>query len=237
MRSSIAVWRAVAVRRSPWRASRNLDRYSTEWCSPPGWPAGRAAETASSTSCAAWASGGRTGSRTTPRRKLGGAVLADPDEMAGRPGPRPATLADLQALLDAAGQLVQLLVQDLNIRITHAITGELSSASSPSTPTAPTRPPAGRQAPGIRKHRRPNAGSRCPRCVERSTWWQVLGSNQRRLSRRFYRPILLHPAQIGCLRKRQPGRRTESFRPPCVRARHPGWPVGAVCKAAEQVWR
>jgi hypothetical protein len=26
-------------------------------------------------------------------------------------------------------------------------------------------------------------------------WWQVLGSNQRRLSRRFYRPLLFHPGQ------------------------------------------
>jgi hypothetical protein len=35
--------------------------------------------------------------------------------------------------------------------------------------------------------------------------WQVMDSNQRRLSRRFYRPILLYPAQAGCLRKRRPG--------------------------------
>ena len=32
-------------------------------------------------------------------------------------------------------------------------------------------------------------------------WWQVLGSNQRRLSRRFYRPLQLDPAPAS-----RPGR-------------------------------
>ena len=55
---------------------------------------------------------------------------------------------------------------------------------------ATTSPPASHQA-GQRKHRDPYVGSRCPRCLATSHVWQVLGSNQRRLSRRFYRPLPL----------------------------------------------
>jgi hypothetical protein len=64
-----------------------------------------------------------------------------------------------------------------------------SSANLPSTRTRTTSPPAGHLA-GKRKHRRPNAGSRCPRCLATSQWWQVLGSNQRSLSRRFTAVII-----------------------------------------------
>jgi len=67
--------------------------------------------------------------------------------------------------------------------------------------------------------------------------WQVMDSNQRRLSRRFYGPILLYPAQADCLRKRQPGpedRVVSSAMCPCPA---PGRPVGTVRKAAEQVRR
>ena len=39
----------------------------TAWCSPPGWQAAKAAATAWNTSCAGWASGRRTASRTTRR--------------------------------------------------------------------------------------------------------------------------------------------------------------------------
>jgi hypothetical protein len=66
-------------------------------------------------------------------------------------------------------------------------------------------------------------------------WWQVMDSNQRRLSRRFYRPVLLYPAHVGCLRKRQPGpanRVVSSAMCPCPA---PGRPVGTVCKTAAQV--
>ena len=59
-----------------------------------------------------------------------------------------------------------------------------------STRTSDTRPPASHRA-GQRKHREPYEGSRCPRCLATSQWWQVLGSNHRRLSRRFYSPLLL----------------------------------------------
>jgi hypothetical protein len=31
-------------------------------------------------------------------------------------------------------------------------------------------------------------------------WWQVMGSNQRRLSRRFYRPLALHPESAALWR-------------------------------------
>jgi hypothetical protein len=62
-----------------------------------------------------------------------------------------------------------------------------SSASSSSTPTATTSPPAAHQA-GQRKHRDPYAGSRCPLCLATSHVWQVLGSNQRRLSLLFKLP-------------------------------------------------
>ena len=63
-----------------------------------------------------------------------------------------------------------------------------SCASSPSTRPGTTSPPAAHPA-GQRKHHDPDAGSRCPRCLATSQWWQVLGSNQRRLSRRFYREL------------------------------------------------
>jgi hypothetical protein len=50
-------------------------------------------------------------------------------------------------------------------------------------------------------------------------WWQVLGSNQRRLSRRFYRPLSSHSSNMPLTstytpRGGIPGRR----RPSCVRA-------------------
>ena len=68
-------------------------------------------------------------------------------------------------------------------------------------------------------------------------WWQVMDSNQRRLSRRFYRPILLYPAQAGCLRKRRPGPEDRVVSSAMCPFPAPGWPVGAVSEAAEQVWR
>jgi hypothetical protein len=55
-------------------------------------------------------------------------------------------------------------------------------------------------------------------------WWQVLGSNQRRLSRRFYRPLSFYPSRTPLTsgyvpRGAVPGHR----RPSCVRApRDPG---------------
>jgi len=66
-----------------------------------------------------------------------------------------------------AGQPVLLLIQDLHIRIIHATTGELlrELTLNPDRDYQPTgRPPGPRR----RKHRAPNAGSRCPRCLATS---------------------------------------------------------------------
>jgi hypothetical protein len=58
-------------------------------------------------------------------------------------------------------------------------------------------------------------------------WWQVLGSNQRRLSRRFYSPILLFEAYAADLRLCHP--RRDSERPPsAMRPWAPGFGVRAV---------
>ena len=85
-----------------------------------------------------------------------------------------------------AGTRVLMLVQDLRVRVINAATGELIRELV-LDPARPTSPPASHPA-GQRKHRGPYAGSRCPRCLETSHVWQVLGSNQRKLSRWFYRP-------------------------------------------------
>jgi len=56
-------------------------------------------------------------------------------------------------------------------------------------------------------------------------WWQVLGSNQRRLSRRFFSPILLAKASTTDQRVRHPRRRggpSMSTMCPCARGRGPG---------------
>ena len=56
-------------------------------------------------------------------------------------------------------------------------------------------------------------------------WWQVLGSNQRRLSRRFYSPILLFESS-GADQRMRAWRLVSGLRPsarcPCARGRGPG---------------
>jgi hypothetical protein len=52
-------------------------------------------------------------------------------------------------------------------------------------------------------------------------WWQVMDSNQRRLSRRFTDLSSYIRRRSAACANAGPDRRTESFRPPCVRARHP----------------
>ena len=49
-------------------------------------------------------------------------------------------------------------------------------------------------------------------------WWQVMGSNHRRLSRRFYSPILLFESYVANLRLYVPTRDWVRRRPLCVRA-------------------
>ena len=83
-----------------------------------------------------------------------------------------------------AGQHGPAARQDLSIRVIHATTGELLrelTLNPERDYQAHGRPPEPRK----RNHRDPNAGSRCPRCLATSQWWQVSCSNQRRLSRRF----------------------------------------------------
>src|SRR5487761_1573188 len=58
-------------------------------------------------------------------------------------------------------------------------------------------------------------------------WWQVLGSNQRRLSRRFYSPILPSESYavnvLSCVPRRNSGPPPSAMRP-CARGR---WPAEA----------
>jgi hypothetical protein len=78
-------------------------------------------------------------------------------------------------------------------------------------PPAPdTKQPASRENPASGRTRR---------------MWQVMGSNHRRLSRRFYSPILLSEAhaagQRGCRPRPFPGPPPSAMRP-CARGRWPG---------------
>src|SRR5271165_4375137 len=63
-------------------------------------------------------------------------------------------------------------------------------------------------------------------------WWQVLGSNQRRLSRRFYSPILLFESYAADLRLCHP--RRDLGRPPS--AMRP-WALGLGVRAARRPWQ
>jgi hypothetical protein len=64
-----------------------------------------------------------------------------------------------------------------------------SFANSSSTRTSATSPPASHQA-GQRKPPQTLCRFAVSSMSCDTTWWQVLGSNQRRLSRRFYRPLI-----------------------------------------------
>src|SRR5271166_1902320 len=63
-------------------------------------------------------------------------------------------------------------------------------------------------------------------------WWQVLGSNQRRLSRRFYSPILLSEAYAAdlrlCASRRDLGPPPSAIRP---------WTTGFGVGAVRRPWR
>jgi hypothetical protein len=80
-------------------ASRPPPSPATAWSSPPGCPAAKAAATPSSTHCAASASPRRTASRTTPDPGQGRALPAMKNWLRAQPH-QPATLAELQSLLD-----------------------------------------------------------------------------------------------------------------------------------------
>jgi hypothetical protein len=82
-----------------------------------------------------------------------------------------------------AGTRVLLLAQDLHIRVINAATGELirELTLNPDRDYQPT----GKRQGWPKKNTREHVGSQCPRCLATPQWWQVLGSNQRRLSRRF----------------------------------------------------
>ena len=62
--------------------------------------------------------------------------------------------------------------------------------------------------------------------------WQVLGSNQRRLSRRFYSPILLFESYAGdlrlCVSRRDLGQPPSAMRP---------WAPGSGVRAVRRPWR
>jgi transposase InsO family protein len=72
---------------------------------------------------------------------------------------------------------VLLLIQDLHIRVINAATGELLRELT-LDPPGTISPPDGLQA-RQRKHRDPNAGSRCPRCLETSHERRAWDSNPR----------------------------------------------------------
>src|SRR5271166_7084518 len=63
-------------------------------------------------------------------------------------------------------------------------------------------------------------------------WWQVLGSDQRRLSRRFYSPILLFESYAADLRLCHP--RRDLGRPPS--AMRP-WALGFGVRAVRRPWQ
>ncbi len=94
-----------------------------------------------------------------------------------------------------AGTRVLLLVQDLHIRVINAGTGELlrELILNPDRDYQPT----GKRPGWPKKTPRPLCGFAVSSMSCDITVWQVLGSNQRRLSRRFYRPSVLAEVGIG----------------------------------------
>jgi transposase len=151
-----------------------------------------------------------------------------------RPKTSPTAISDDAADLiirlrkDVAGQGLDAGPQTIASHLQHHHQVKVSAATvsrylARSTPTATTSPPAAHQA-GQRKHRDPHAGSRCPLCLATSHVWQVLGSNQRRLSRRFYSTLLPpepHPAD-QCIRH---SRRVCGLPPSAMRPCVPGFGV------------
>jgi hypothetical protein len=116
---------------------------------------------------------------------------------------------------------VLLLVQDLDIRVINAATGELirELALNPEKDYQP----AGRLAGWPPKTPRPLCGFAVSSMSCDITRWQVLGSNQRRLSQRFYSPCVYpsHPPLTRASRRDSGPRR-----PLCVRGRRIPGPCG-----------
>jgi Integrase core domain len=112
-----------------------------------------------------------------------------------------------------AGTRVLLLVQDLNIRVINADTGELlrELVLDPSKSYQAT----GRRPGWPKKTPRPLRGFAVSSMSCDITVWQVLGSNQRRLSRRFYSTLLLSEAYSADLRL-------------CASRQDLGWPSSAM---------